>query len=56
MPLSQVVIIGARYPGGARRKAFDADFHKAAKSSGLLEEHKKATGADRLAGVRGGRG
>lgn len=45
----QVVVTGGRFPGSAR-KVFDADFFKKAKETGLLEEHKKATGEEKISG------
>ena len=46
----QCVLTGGMYVGPARGKAFNADFYAAAKQAGLLEEHKKATGEDKLPG------
>jgi hypothetical protein len=49
---AQIVVTGFRFVNGARSKAFGADFFRRAKDAGLLEEHKKATGSDKL--PRGG--
>lgn len=45
---AQVAVTGGRYVGAARRKVFNAEFFRKAKEVGLLEEHKKATGSDKL--------
>ena len=45
---AQVAVTGGRYVGAARRKVFNAEFFRKAKAIGLLEEHKKATGSDKL--------
>lgn len=46
---AQILITGGRFVGAARRKVFTAEFFRKAKESGLLEEHKKATGTDKVA-------
>jgi len=46
----QCVLTGGLFVGPARGKAFGAEFQEAAKRAGLLEEHKKATGEDKLPG------
>lgn len=48
MIAAQIVVTGGRFVSGARRKVFTAEFFRKAKESGLLEEHKKATGSDKL--------
>ena len=52
----QVLVHGFRFPGNARNTVFGKTFHEENKSkreyTQLLEEHKKATGEDRL--PRGG--
>ena len=52
----QVLIHGFRFPGGTRGAVFGKNFHDEHKSNPaytqLLEEHKKATGEERL--PRGG--
>jgi hypothetical protein len=49
---AQVVVVGFRYVGAARSKVFGKDFFGKAKAANLLEEHKKASGSDKL--PRGG--
>jgi hypothetical protein len=44
----QVMTTGFDYVGKARSKVFNEAWRERAAKAGLLEEHKKATGADRL--------